>query len=60
MHLSITGRLPCGTEILIYDSVPATDLRLGADLAPAARTTLPLAVVRHLAIPGLVTEEVTL
>jgi len=60
VHLSITGRLPCGTEVLIYDAVPVTDLHLGADLAPGARTTLPLATLRHLAIPGLVTTGVTL
>jgi hypothetical protein len=60
VHLSITGRLPCGTEVLIYDAVPVSDFRLGADPAPGARATLPLATLRHLAIPGLVTEEVTL
>jgi hypothetical protein len=58
VHLSITGRLPCGTEVLIYDAVPVTDLRLGADLAPGARTILPLAALRCLATPGLVMEEV--
>jgi hypothetical protein len=60
VHLSITGRLPCGTEIQIYEAVAVTDVRVGADLAPGARTTLPLAALRHLTTPGLVTEEVTL
>jgi hypothetical protein len=60
VHLSITGRLPCGTEVLIYDVVPVTDLRLSADLAPGAKSTLPLATLRSLATPGLVTEKGTL
>lgn len=58
MHLSITGRLPCGTEVLVYDAVSVTTLRLGADLAPGAKSTLPLATLRHLATPGPATEEV--
>lgn len=58
VHLSITGRLPGGTEVLVYGGVPVTDLRLCADLAPGAKQTLTLAALRCLAIPGLVTEEV--
>jgi hypothetical protein len=52
VHLSITGRLSCGTEVLVYDAVPVTDLRWGADLPPGTRSPLPLATLRHLATPG--------
>jgi len=60
VHLSVTGRLPCRTDVLIYGAVPVTESRLGADLTPGARARLPLAALRSLATPGQVTEEVTL
>jgi hypothetical protein len=60
VHLSITGRLPSGTDVLVYDAVPVTHLCLGADLAPGTRSPLTLATLRHLATPGQATEEVTL
>jgi hypothetical protein len=60
VHLSITGRLPSGTDVLIYDAIPVTHLRLGADLPPGTRSPLTLATLRHLATPGHTTDEVTL
>jgi hypothetical protein len=52
VHLSVIGRLPRGVSIRVYGGVPFTEHGIGADLAPDASTTVPLAVLRHLATPG--------
>jgi hypothetical protein len=49
VHLSVTGLLPCGAAVLVYGGLSATDRGLGADLAPAAAATVPLAALRHTA-----------
>lgn len=59
VHLSVTGLLPGGATVEIYGPLPATDHIPGAELAPGATTTVTLATLRHLASPGLATEEVT-
>jgi transposase len=46
VHLSVTGRLPGGTPIRIYTGVVFTEHGIGAQLAPGAATTLPLATLR--------------
>ncbi|MGH3900883.1 MAG: hypothetical protein ACRDTA_22090 [Pseudonocardiaceae bacterium] len=55
VHLSVIGRLPGGASIRVYRSVPFTRHGLGADLAPDASTTVPLAVLREQATLGEVT-----
>lgn len=60
VHLSVTGLLPGGDTVEVYGGMRVTDHGPGADLAPGAATTLPLASLRHLAIPAHVTDEVTL
>jgi hypothetical protein len=55
VHLSVIGRLPDGVTIRVYGGVSFTDHGIGADLAPDASTTVPLAVLHHLATPGEVT-----
>jgi FtsP/CotA-like multicopper oxidase with cupredoxin domain len=60
VHLSVTGRLPGGTQVLVYGGLRVTDLSLGAGLEPGATTTVSLATLRHLATPGQTTEEGTL
>lgn len=60
VHLSVNGRLPGGTAVQIYGGMPFSHRGPGADLTPGATTTLPLATLRHLATPGLITEKVTL
>jgi hypothetical protein len=60
VHLSVTGLLPGGATVRVYGALPVTDRGPGADLEPDATTTLPLATLRHLATPALVTEGVTL
>jgi hypothetical protein len=55
VHLSVIGRLPEGISIRVYGGVPFTQHGIGADLAPDTSTTVPLAVLRHLATPGEVT-----
>jgi hypothetical protein len=42
----MTGRLPRGAAVLIYDGLAGTPRDLDAELAPNA-TTLPLAALRH-------------
>ncbi|MDQ3764558.1 MAG: hypothetical protein M3460_24285 [Actinomycetota bacterium] len=54
VHLSITGRLPCGESLRIYGAVPVTKDGIGADLAPGAATTIPLVALRRLTTPGQV------
>lgn len=60
VHLSVTGLLPDGATVRVFGALPVTDRGLGAGLEPDTTTTLPLAALRHLATPALVTEEVTL
>jgi hypothetical protein len=55
VHLSVIGQLPEGITIRVYGGVSYTARGIGADLAPDTSTTVPLAVLRHLAIPGEVT-----
>jgi hypothetical protein len=45
LHLSVIGRLPDGVSIRVYGGVPFTQHGIGADLAPNASTTMPLAVL---------------
>jgi hypothetical protein len=60
VHLSVTGLLPGGATVRVYGALPVTDCGLAGGLEPDATTTLPLAALRHLASPALVTEGVTL
>lgn len=55
VHLSVTGRFPGGVSIQVYGSAPFTEHNLGADLAPDASTTVPLAVLREQTTAGEVT-----
>jgi len=55
MHLSVIGRLPDGVSVRVYGGVPFTQHGIGADLAPDASTTMPLAVLREWATLGEVT-----
>jgi hypothetical protein len=50
VHLSITGRLPSGSTVRVYDAIPYTDH--GPNLAPDATTSLRPGVLRALATPG--------
>ncbi len=49
VHLSVTGLLPSGASVLIYSGLRGTHRGLGAELAPDATTTIPLAALRHAA-----------
>jgi hypothetical protein len=55
VHLSVIGQLPEGITIRVYGGAAFTEHGIGADLAPDASTTVPLAILRHLATPGEVT-----
>ncbi|MGH3774231.1 MAG: hypothetical protein ACRDRR_00610 [Pseudonocardiaceae bacterium] len=55
VHLSVLGRLPGGVSVRVYGGVPFTQHGIGADLAPDANTTVPLAVLRERATVGEVT-----
>jgi hypothetical protein len=55
VHLSVTGRLPDGVSIRVYGGVPFTQHGIGADLAPDASITMPLAVLRERTTLGEVT-----
>jgi hypothetical protein len=55
VHLSVIGWLPDGASVRVYGGVPFTDRGIGADLAPDATTTVPLAVLRAWATLGEVT-----
>jgi hypothetical protein len=55
VHLSVLARLPDGAPIQVYGSAPFTKHGIGADLAPDASTTVPLAVLRERATVGEVT-----
>jgi hypothetical protein len=52
VHLSITGRLPSGATVRVYDAIPYTGHGPGAKLAPGAATSLRPGVLRALATPG--------
>lgn len=54
IHLSVTGRLAQGVTIRVYGGVALTQHGPGADLTPNTSTTVPLAVLRHLATSGQV------
>lgn len=58
VHLSVTGLLSGGAAVQVYGVIRVTDRSLGADLAPSATRTVPLATLCHFATPGQVTEEV--
>jgi hypothetical protein len=60
VHLSVTGRLPGGTQVQVYSALSVTDLSLGAGLEPGPTTTVTLATLRHPATPSQAIEEVTL
>ncbi|MBV9728307.1 MAG: hypothetical protein JO309_02610 [Pseudonocardiales bacterium] len=53
VHLSVLGHLPGGAPIRIYTGVAFTEHGIGAELAPGASTTMPLATLRQ-----WITEEV--
>ena len=55
VHLSVIGRLPGDVSIRVYGGVPFIEHGLGAELAPDASTTVPPAVLHHLATPSEVT-----
>jgi FtsP/CotA-like multicopper oxidase with cupredoxin domain len=52
VHLSVTGRLPGGTAVLVYGGLGATHCAVASDLAPDATATIPLAALRHTATEG--------
>ena len=52
VHLSVIGRLPSGASVRVYGGVAFTEHGVGADLAPDARSTVPLAVLRERATVG--------
>jgi hypothetical protein len=47
VHLSVTGRLPGGTAVLVYGGLAAPHCALATDLAPDTTATIPLAALRH-------------
>ncbi|MGH3846203.1 MAG: hypothetical protein ACRDZY_11660 [Acidimicrobiales bacterium] len=49
VHLSVTGRLASGACVLVYGGLWTHHSGPGADLAPDATTTIPLAALRHTA-----------
>ena len=55
VHLSVVGQLSGGVWGGVYGAVPFTAHGLGADLAPNASTSVPLAVLRQWATVGEVT-----
>lgn len=55
IHLSVTGQLPHGTPVHVYSGMAFTENGIGADLAPDASITVPLAVLRERATLGEVT-----
>jgi hypothetical protein len=55
VHLSVTGLLTGGACIQVYGSLRFIERGLGADLAPDATTTIPLAALRQAATLGDVT-----
>jgi hypothetical protein len=55
LHLSVTGRPTDGSCVEVYGGLRFIERGLGADLAPNATTTIPLAALRHAATLGDVT-----
>ena len=55
VHLSVIGQLPGGISVRVYGGMVFTQCGIGADLAPDASTTVPLAVLRERATLGEVT-----
>ena len=49
VHLSIIGSMAAGVSVLVYGGLPTNRGGLGTDLTPGARTTVPLAALRHAA-----------
>jgi hypothetical protein len=52
VHLSVAGRLSGGVLVEVYGGMPFTEHGIGCDLAPGARKTVPLAILRERATPG--------
>ncbi|MGH3905449.1 MAG: hypothetical protein ACRDTE_14860 [Pseudonocardiaceae bacterium] len=52
VHLSVTGRLPGGATLRVFDAAPFTQRGPGADLEPGTRCALRLGSLRHLATLG--------
>ncbi|MGB6164386.1 MAG: hypothetical protein WCF33_05195 [Pseudonocardiaceae bacterium] len=55
VHLSVIGQLPDDVSTRVYGGMAFTQRGIGADLTPDTNTTVPLAILRHLATPGEVT-----
>jgi len=49
VHPSVSGLLPDGASVLVYGGLWTSNHGLGADVAPDATTTIPLAALRHAA-----------
>jgi hypothetical protein len=60
VHVSVTGLLPSGASVRVYRGLQSTDCCLGTRLKPDTTTTVSLATLRYLAIPGHATDEVAL
>jgi hypothetical protein len=54
VHLSVSGQLPGGASIRVFGGVAFSPCGIGADLAPNASKTVPLAMLRERATPGQV------
>jgi hypothetical protein len=54
VHLSVSGRLPSGATVRVYDAIPYAAYGPGANLAPGAATSVRPGVLRALATPGQV------
>ena len=52
VHLSVTGRLSGGVLVEVYGGLAFVEYGVGCALAPGARTTVPLSVLREWATPG--------
>lgn len=52
VHLSVLGCLSDGATVLVYGAVSFARLDVGADLAPNAHITVPLAALRAMATPS--------
>jgi hypothetical protein len=52
VHLSVAGRLSGGVLVEVYGGMPFTEHGIGSTLAPGARTTVSLSVLRERATPG--------
>jgi hypothetical protein len=52
VHMSVIGRLSEGIQVQVYGDLAFTEHGIGADLAPGARKTVSLSVLRERATPG--------